>query len=246
MFVIGNSGRPLRITDPGGATQSDFEYPATTPLPTASCNERTQVLFTGSDKRTLPAPFFYCSQLQLNVQVPKELQGPTARVKVRLNETDTNEMEVQVADADPGIFILDPKVTYSLERIGAVIFATGERINQLVLPKNSPRRGDILSIFATGLGETMPPLPGNGIATPLSQLYTTILPVTASADGLTNKEKGIPWEVLFSGLAPEFVGLYQINVRVPERLSRGAYLLSLTMEGSESRTSNEILFYVLN
>ena len=229
-----------------GATQGDPEISQTNPLLTVSCGKRTQVLFTGSDRRTLPAPFFYCSQLQLNVQVPKELRGPTAWVQVQLGESLSNQVEVQVADTEPSIFLID-----SATKTGAVIFADGPKAGQLVTSDNLAKPGDFLSVFATGLGETMPPLPTDGIAPPpppppsserlaaAFTLYTTLRPVLASANG-------IPWKVLFSGLAPGFVGLYQVNIQVPDTLTPGIHPFTLAMEGTggERRVSNEILLAV--
>lgn len=222
------------------ATQVDPEIPTTNPLPTAGCDGRTKVIFTGSDRRELAAPFFYCSQTQLNVQVPRDLRGPTAWVRVQLGETFSNQVEVQVADANPGIFVVDPET-----KTGAVI-STGQLVT-----RNSPAHpGGYLEVYATGLGETTPPLPGDGIAPPPPPPpsigratatfvpYSTLRPVLASTGGTA-------WKVLWSGLTPGFVGLYQVNVQVPEGLSTGIYPFILTMEGTgERRTSNEILIAV--
>jgi len=228
-----------------GATQGDPEISQTNPLPINSCNGRTQVLFTGSDGREFSAPFFYCSQLQLNVQVPTELRGQEhAWVRVQLGDSFSNQMEVQVADANPGIFMIDPD-----RKIGAVIFAVGDKAGQLVTPENPAHPGDYLSVFATGLGETIPSMPGDGMAAPLPpplteqtaavfMLYTTLRPVMASANDA-------PWLVTFSGLAPGFVGLYQVNVQVPINTAPGMYPFTIAVEGSEKKTvSNEITIAV--
>ena len=48
---------------------------------------------------------------------------------------------------------------------------------------------------------------------------------------------GIPSEVTFSGLAPGFVGLYQVNVVVPTDVQPGPEVeLSLTQNGVPSNT----------
>jgi uncharacterized protein (TIGR03437 family) len=47
----------------------------------------------------------------------------------------------------------------------------------------------------------------------------------------------------FAGLAPGFVGLYQVNVQVPENLAPGIYPFTIAVEG-ERRTSNEITLAV--
>ena len=52
---------------------------------------------------------------------------------------------------------------------------------------------------------------------------------------------GVPAEILFQGLAPGFVGLYQVNLRVPSGVASGDVLLVLTANGLRS---NEALLAV--
>jgi len=51
----------------------------------------------------------------------------------------------------------------------------------------------------------------------------------------------VPAEILFKGLAPGFVGLYQVNLRVPSGLPSGDVPLALTANGLRS---NEALLAV--
>jgi uncharacterized protein (TIGR03437 family) len=67
-----------------------------------------------------------------------------------------------------------------------------------IFPAAILRRGDFWEVYATGLGAI----------TRQDGLDITVAPVTAELDGQ-------PLEVVYSGLAPGFVGLYQINVRRP-------------------------------
>ena len=45
---------------------------------------------------------------------------------------------------------------------------------------------------------------------------------------------GAPAEIIFSGLAPTFVGLYQVNLRVPALAPSGTPELVLTQNGVAS------------
>jgi uncharacterized protein (TIGR03437 family) len=49
---------------------------------------------------------------------------------------------------------------------------------------------------------------------------------------------GRPAQFGFSGLAPNLVGLYQVNVTVPADAPSGIQPLVVTMEGNDSKTVN--------
>jgi uncharacterized protein (TIGR03437 family) len=89
--------------------------------------------------------------------------------------------------------------------------------------------GEHLEVFATGLGPvTNRPATG---ASPSDQLAETELDVTARVGGVE------PVAVRFSGLAPGFVGLYQVNIQLVGDLPSGpAVPLTLSAGGVESNT----------
>jgi len=189
-----------------GATHTDPVQSATLPLPTSSCNGGqgvTKVVFTGPDGRSLETPFFYCSQTQLNVQMPWELRGPKAKIRIILNSTSSNEIEVDVVEANAGIF----QATWTTPQLGATIFNGGPRDGQLVTPENPARPGDQLATFATGLGP-VDNTPATGEAAKADPLSKAVLPVTVQLNGANIQPD-------FIGLAPGFVGLYQINFQIP-------------------------------
>lgn len=89
------------------------------------------------------------------------------------------------------------------------------------------RAAEFLSIFATGLG------PLNASVTS-GDVPPTPPPLTVSTPLVTIG--GIPATVSFSGLAPGFVGLYQVNLQVPESISPGTHLLQVIINGVPSNT----------
>jgi uncharacterized protein (TIGR03437 family) len=92
------------------------------------------------------------------------------------------------------------------------------------------KAGEYISIYCTGLGQvTNSPGAGNpASSTPLSQ--------TAAAPTVTIG--GVRANVQFSGLAPGFAGLYQVNVQVPNGIAPSdAVPLSLTIGGVTSNTA---------
>jgi formylglycine-generating enzyme required for sulfatase activity len=100
----------------------------------------------------------------------------------------------------------------------------------LVSSASPVRPSEYLILFLTGLGEVSPSVPAGqaggdgGNNGPLNQLPAGTVTVTFGG-----KQAGI----LFAGLAPGFVGLYQINLQVPADLARGASsLVASTKDGA--------------
>jgi hypothetical protein len=98
----------------------------------------------------------------------------------------------------------------------AVIHSDGS----LVSAAKPARAGEILSLFASGLGPTRPGVdPGQPFpATPLQV-------VNSSVQVLVN---GNPGEVLYAGGYPAAVDDYQVNFRVPDGLAQGQAFLQLS------------------
>jgi len=100
--------------------------------------------------------------------------------------------------------------------------------------------GDFLSIFVTGLGKATPGGEPNGkpVATGAvapadgSVVYQTVAKPSVLIGGIAA-------QVLFSGLAPGFAGLYQINAQVPAGVAPGdevVVLVSMPNGRSDSAT----------
>jgi len=96
---------------------------------------------------------------------------------------------------------------------------------------NGRRAGDNISIYATGLGAVRPPVVA-GEAAPLMPLSETVLQPEVSIGGMRA-------QVRFSGLAPLYAGLYQVDAIIPAGLPPGPTLVTLQVDG---RTSNAGMF----
>jgi uncharacterized protein (TIGR03437 family) len=71
---------------------------------------------------------------------------------------------------------------------------------------NPANPGETVVVYLTGLGPVTPSI-ADGTASSGNPFNKTLLPIVYVADQQAN--------VLFSGLAPGFPGLYQINVTIP-------------------------------
>ena len=179
---------------------SSTEVASEVPLPTML--GETSVTFNG-----IAAPLFFVSPGQINAQVPFELVAGAESVTVQLTRgSETSEAQpIAIAAVSPGIFTLNEQGTGA----GAILHAADF---QPVTESNPALPGEFLLIFCTGLGPVLPDVPSGNVAPGTEPLARTVsLPLVNIG--------GIPAEVVYSGLAPGFVGLYQVNVEVPVGIS---------------------------
>jgi len=153
---------------------------------------------------------------QVNAQIPPGIAPGTQTLRVT-SAFGVSEQAIEIQAAAPAIFRLDP-VPLGLDKTA---LNKGAIINQdakLNLPSNPARRGTVVTVFGTGFGET------KGGSAPVS----TVSQVTGSLGG-----QDVP--VLFAGLTPGFVGLYQVNVSIPISVPPGLDLpISFRIGGVES------------
>jgi uncharacterized protein (TIGR03437 family) len=91
---------------------------------------------------------------------------------------------------------------------------------ELVTAANPARGGEILTLYATGLGPTTPAVP-LGQPFPEAPLHLVNAPVDVTINGQ-------PGEVLYSGGYPGAVDTYQVNFRAPSGIAAGTAVLRLT------------------
>ncbi len=162
--------------------------------------EETAVFFQDT-----PAPLFYAGPGQINAQVPVDVApGRSAVVKVMRQGVVSDLATVAVQAEAPGLFTLDGSALVALNQDGS--------LNSAAAPA---ARGSVVTIYATGHGATTPAVATGEPAgvEPLSRVEDGAVEVTID---------GRPAETLFAGLAPGFVGLLQLNVRVPASARSGS------------------------
>ena len=200
--------RPL---SPGGiislfgasfATENNFA----SQLPLERELAKVRVRIGGQD-----APLYFVGPGQINAQVPYEVStGDSVPVATSVDGLLTAPQNYLIAAGQPGIFISGENA--------AILNASF----QLVTPQNPVRAGDTIQIFATGLGAVQEQVETGA---PAPSFSTVKLPVTVMIGG-------IDAAVVFQGLAPNFVELYQVNAVVPAGVAPGdAVPLVLTQNG---------------
>jgi uncharacterized protein (TIGR03437 family) len=188
----------------------------TLPLPTSLGGVRVEM--DGNN-----APLLFVSPQQINAQVPVEVAGRSvANLTILLNGVSSGSMPILLAPAAPGIFTVNENGQGRAAVLHSADFTP-------VTDSRPARGGEIVSVFATGLGLTTPSVESGAPASSTTLLVTRVTPTVTVG--------GISARVLFAGLAPSFVGLYQINLEVPAGLAAGPQPLVVT---SNALASNPV------
>ncbi len=164
------------------------------------------------------APVLYASDTQINFQLPFETFGRSAVLLVVDNNGNLSEPHsVQVVPSSPGVFI------WGANRAVAV-----NENNSVNTSENPATRSSIVTLYMTGQGVVTPPLPSGSAAT-TSPLIRAPLPAQVWVGG-------VPAKILFVGLAPDLVGVLQLNFEVPEGAPSGDSPVVVNLGGWTSNT----------
>ena len=171
----------------------------------------------------IPAPMFSSFPSQLNVQVPLELAGVTsAQVIVTVGGQQSVPQTVSIGTASPGIFTVGNQQGAILIANTSIFVANSGSIPGVQSRAANP--GEFITIFATGLGAVNNP-PATGAA---GSGQTTVDTPQVSIGG-------VQATVSFSGLAPGFVALSQVNVQVPQQGVGGGFVpVVMSIGGKQS------------
>jgi uncharacterized protein (TIGR03437 family) len=196
-----------------------------------------QVLVNGT-----AAPIYFVSAGQIDFVVPWETVGSEASIAVVSGGTTSNTVTSPLQTA-PQIFTTNQAGSGQ----GAVLIAGTATIAAPTgaFPGSRPAaKGEYISIYTAGLGAVQnPPLDG-AAATGLSP--TAAQPAVRmgclESSGLTALCNA---PVQFSGLAPGFVGLYQVNVQIPADAMSGSVVpLQMSFAAGAGRPSNIVTIAV--
>ena len=169
----------------------------------------------------IAAPLYYVSSGQIDAQIPFELPaGKVYEVYVNNNNMLTMPRSIQVTSDAPGI----AQFAY-----GGII-AQHSKDNSLVSETSPAAPGEYVVMYAAGMGLTNQTVP-SGSASPSNKLATVLDGATLTLNGarVTN--------ILFAGLTPDLVGLYQVNFQVPANAPNGDLQLVLVQTSGVSNSA---------
>lgn len=163
-------------------------------LPTILSGTGVRVLIAG-----LPACIYYVSPGQINFLVPNLLLAGPSDLQVVLDGRAGPDVPIQLTSTAPALFQLDPVTAIATRADGSVATASSPL---------SP--GDYAILYATGLGNTVPPLHSGELPTAAAELQQ-LSAFTILLDGVPVDAS----QIAYAGVAPGFAGLYQVNLRLP-------------------------------
>ncbi|MBM3811896.1 MAG: hypothetical protein FJW20_09700 [Acidimicrobiia bacterium] len=202
-----------------GVTRVFNELPNPIPMPTVL--EDLQVLI--DDK---PAPIYFVSPEQINFQMPNDAPSSGA-------------VELQVVQPSVGRIVASTRLTMDISSPGFfTIGSTGTgqiaALNQddtVNSTTNRARRGDVIQLFATGAG-TIPNAPADGSPA------TGLTPTNGNPRVFIQSREA---DIVYSGLAPGLIGVWQINVKIPDQTApNDAALVVMTMNDRPSNNPQNL------
>jgi len=186
---------------PGSLVATFGTFPAVTPAQASSMPLPTTLGGVQVKVNGVAAPLLGVWPTQVNFQLPSGTAAGTAQITVTVSNQNVASGAAAVVDSSPGIFLMDP---FDVDRPGAVL----SQENQATSATVRAARNEAIQIFATGAGPLSTAVQ-DGAAAPASPLAPTIaLPRVFIAEQEASVE--------FSGLAPDYVGLWQVNARIPD------------------------------
>ncbi|MGD0303136.1 MAG: choice-of-anchor V domain-containing protein [Bryobacteraceae bacterium] len=173
-------------------------------------------------------PIAFVEDDQINAQAPEFVGTGPVMLTVILNPDKPNQLLSDVATLNtqqafaPAFFFIPNSTT-----IAAQIANTSVPVADptLVPGGQAAKPGQIVTLYGTGFGDFMQPVPAGQLTTAADQLATPIT-VTVGTTTLSSAD------VLYAGASPGLLGgLYQFNVRIPTSTPDGETPVTISIGG---------------
>ncbi len=177
----------------------------------------------------IAAPLLFVSSTQINAQVPYAALAAGsvlifADAIVTRDTVVSAPLQIQVAAAAPGIFSI-PAGLGNAVAINADSSLAAPSGSISGIATHPAAAGDIVVIFATGLGAVFPAV-ADGAASSDKLRASVAMPTVLIG--------GQPATVTFAGLSPQFAGVNQINAIIPAKVSGDAVPIQVQGGGFSS------------
>ena len=151
---------------------------------------------------SIPCSLLLVSPTQINFLIPYELTPGAVSLLVARQGVAGPGVSIQLNAASPGLFVWNVNNAIAEHLSGQLISAAAPAVG-----------GEIIVIYAAGLGRTAPDATAG-------QLAAIAAPIVNKSgfQVLLNGTPLPPGSVLYAGLTPGFAGLYQINLQLPQTL----------------------------
>lgn len=146
------------------------------------------------------ASLYYVSPTQVNLMVPSNLIPGRYELQLLRDGLAGPAIRIEVREFAPQMFVLGDKFVIAQRRDTSLIW-----------PERPARPGEYVTVYATGMGRTIPELPSG-------QLAPTPSPIARLADFriYLNGTAIDPSLLSYAGLTPGTAGLYQVTFRLPD------------------------------
>jgi uncharacterized protein (TIGR03437 family) len=169
-----------------------------------------------------PQPLFYVSPTQINLLLQSNLLLGTATLYVVRQGIYGPQIPITLAATAPQLFTTSDS------------FVIAQHADYSLVTSNAPANpGEIIVLYATGLGATDPPPDPNGVIPLFPGLVTTPVQVLLNGSALD------PSQIQYAGLTPGSAGIYQVNVQLPNQL--GANPQIQLSAGGQTSVGNVLL-----
>jgi len=192
----------------------------------------------------IPAPLLFVNHDpvngdQINAQLPFAVGAGNAQVTVTRGSTVSAPVDLNVIPAAPGIFAVNFGVGQTIAYGGTdgQLAAVAGSISGLTTHPAKIGDPQTLEILATGLGAGTPPVTTGSAVTDGQIHYTAVKPTVMVG--------GVEAQLIFSGMQPQFPGVYQINIILASGTPTGdAVPLQFVMNGIT--TTDKVTIAVTN
>jgi uncharacterized protein (TIGR03437 family) len=172
-----------------------------------------------------PAFVDFVSPAQVNVQVPSGVPAGIQPLIVTTAGGSSLAYGITVKALEPGLLAPPAFILKGAQNVVALFSGTLTYVLPVAVPGVNTLRarpGDNITLYGIGFGQVTPDIPAGQIVQQNNALQSSFQVAFA----------GVPANVTYAGFAPGYVGLYQINLVVPNVAASDSVPLTFSLGGT--------------